>query len=79
MPDQSSAPMPAGTTPRPGLRVTSPHAAAGSRSEPMPSLPWASATAPEATAAALPPELPAGDRAVSQGLRVTVPGPSVAP
>ena len=33
---------------------------------------------PEATAAALPPELPAGDRAVSQGLRLTAPGPSVA-
>ena len=35
------------------------------------------AAEPEATAAALPPEEPAGDRAVSQGLRVTVPGPSV--
>ena len=67
MPDQSSAPIPAGTTPRPGLSVTSPQAAAGRRSEPMPSLPWASGTLPEATAAALPPELPAGDRAVSQG------------
>ena len=58
--------------------MTRPHAAAGSRSEPIPSLPWASGTEPEATAAALPPELPAGDRAVSHGFRVTVPGPSVA-
>ena len=78
MPDQSSAPIPPGTTPRPGLSVTSPQAAAGSRSEPMPSLPWAIGTEPEATAAALPPELPAGESAVSQGLRLTVPGPSVA-
>ena len=69
MPDQLSAPISAGTTPRPGFRVTRPQAAAGSRSEPMPSLPCASGTDPEATAAALPPELPAGDRAVSHGLR----------
>ena len=60
MPDQSSNPMSAGTTPRPGLSVTSPQAAAGSRSEPMPSLPCASGTEPEATAAALPPERPGG-------------------
>jgi hypothetical protein len=78
IPDQSSNPMPAGTTPRPGLRVTSPQAAAGRRRDPSPSFPCASGTLPEATAAALPPELPADDRAVSQGLRVTVPGPSVA-
>ena len=58
MPDQLSAPISAGTTPRPGLSVTSPQAAAGRRSEPMPSLPWASGTQPAATAAALPPELP---------------------
>ncbi len=77
MPDQESAPSCAGTTPRPGLRVTRPHAAAGSRSEPSPSLPWASGTPPDATAAALPPDEPAGDSAVSQGLRLTVPGPSV--
>ena len=44
----------------------------------MPSLPCATGTQPAATAAALPPELPAGDRAVSQGFRLTAPGPSVA-
>ena len=59
--------------------MTSPQAAAGMRSEPMPSLPWASGTQPAATAAALPPELPPGERAVSHGLRLTVPGPSVVP
>ena len=46
MPDQSSNPMSAGTTPRPGLSVTRPQAAAGRRREPMPSLPWASGTLP---------------------------------
>ena len=80
MPDQlSSADLGRARRPRPGLSVTSPQAAAGSRSEPMPSLPWASGTQPAATAAALPPELPAGERAVSHGLRLTVPGPSVVP
>ena len=38
--------------------------------EPPPSLPVASATMPEARAAAVPPEDPPGERSGSQGLRV---------
>src|SRR3954466_2401350 len=42
----------------PGFSPTSPHIAAGSRTEPMPSVPWARGTSPAATAAALPPDDP---------------------
>src|SRR5690606_6645948 len=62
-PNQSPSPMPAGTTPRPGLMVTRPQFAAGIRSDPMPSLPSARGTIPAATAAALPPEEPPALRA----------------
>ena len=41
------------------------------RSEPPPSLPWASGIIPAATAAAEPPEDPPGVRSGSHGLRVT--------
>ena len=40
------------------------------RSEPPPSLPWATGSIPLATAAAAPPEEPPGVRSVSHGLRV---------
>ena len=40
------------------------------RSEPPPSLPWATGSMPPATAAAAPPEEPPGVRSVSHGLRV---------
>jgi hypothetical protein len=40
------------------------------RTEPPPSLPWATGTIPEATAAAAPPDEPPGVRSRSQGLRV---------
>jgi hypothetical protein len=60
-PNQSVAPMPAGTTPRPGFTPTSPQQAAGIRTEPSPSLPCAIGTMPLATAAAAPPEEPPGE------------------
>src|SRR5690606_40195532 len=46
-----------------------PHLAAGSRTEPPPSLPWATGTRPAATAAAAPPLDPPVEREVSHGLR----------
>src|SRR2546423_15132371 len=58
------------TRPRVGLRPKSPQHDAGMRIEPPPSLPCASETIPEATAAALPPDDPPGVREVSHGLRV---------
>ena len=58
------------TRPRLGLSPTRPQHAAGMRSEPPPSLPWASGTMPAATAAAEPPEEPPGVRVGSHGLRV---------
>ena len=74
-PDSASPPQfPAlnrvGTTPVPGLMVTRPQAAAGMRSDPMPSSPIASGTIPEATAVAEPPEDPPEVRDRSRGLRV---------
>ena len=48
----------AGTSPKVGLRPTTPQNAAGTRIDPAPSDPSAAATMPAATAAALPPELP---------------------
>ncbi len=56
--------------PRLGFSPTSPQHAAGMRTEPPPSLPWATGTMPLATAAAAPPEDPPGVRSGSHGLRV---------
>jgi hypothetical protein len=49
-----------GNTPRPGLNPIRPHAAAGARTEPSPSMPWAMGARPAATAAAEPPLAPPG-------------------
>src|SRR5436305_5997821 len=57
------------TRPRVGLRPKSPQHEAGMRIDPPPSLPCASDTIPDATAAALPPDDPPGVRLVSYGLR----------
>jgi hypothetical protein len=56
--------------PRDGFSPTRPHMLAGIRMEPAPSPPLATATIPPATAAALPPLEPPGDRDVSQRLWV---------
>ncbi len=53
-----------------GLSPTSPHIDDGTRIDPPMSLPWATATIPDATAAAAPPLEPPGERLVSHGLRV---------
>src|SRR5690606_5997465 len=55
--------------PRPAFKPNSPHAAAGMRMEPPPSLAPATGTMPAATAAAEPPEDPPVVRLGSQGLR----------
>ena len=55
--------------PRVGFSPTRPQHEAGIRIEPPPSLPWASGSIPDATAAAAPPLEPPGVRFVSQGLR----------
>src|SRR4051794_16682661 len=68
MPSPKSGPH--DTRPRLGLSPTSPHALAGMRIDPPPSLPWAAATIPAATAAAEPPLDPPGERLRSHGLRV---------
>ena len=60
---------PCETRPRVGFSPTTPHLAAGSRTEPPPSLPWATGTRPAATAAAAPPLDPPVEREVSHGLR----------
>jgi hypothetical protein len=52
-----------------GFSPTSPQHDAGIRIEPPPSLPCASGSIPDATAAAAPPDDPPGVRSVSQGLR----------
>ncbi len=57
------------TRPRLGLIPTRPHAAAGIRIDPAPSLPWASGASPAATAAAAPPLDPPADLVTSQGVR----------
>src|SRR5699024_8298834 len=59
-----------GTCPRLGLSPTSPHIAAGMRSDPPPSLPCATGTIPAATAAADPPLDPPGLCSCEWGLRV---------
>src|SRR4051812_11753782 len=61
---------PIDTRPRDVFSPTSPHALAGRRIEPPPSLACATGTSPAATAAADPPLDPAGLRFGSQGLRV---------
>ncbi len=58
------------TRPRETLRPTSPHALAGMRIDPPPSLAPAAGTTPALTAAAEPPLEPAGVRVVSHGLCV---------
>ena len=57
------------TRPRDGFRPTRPHAEAGMRIEPPPSLACAIGTIPDATATAEPPLEPPGERDVSHGLR----------
>jgi hypothetical protein len=56
--------------PRDTFRPTRPVQAAGIRIEPPPSLPCATGTVPDATAALEPPDEPPGVRSVSHGLRV---------
>ena len=69
MPNMTSpASGPQGTRIRVGFSPTSPHAAAGMRIEPPPSLACAIGTMPEATAAAEPPEEPPVVRSGFQGL-----------
>src|SRR5699024_6374311 len=60
-------------TPREGLRPRIPQQAAGMRTEPPPSEPWASGTTPAATAAAAPPLEPPAVRRRSQGVRAGAP------
>ena len=59
-----------GTRPCVGFSPTTPHSAAGMRTELPASVPSAAGAIPAATAAAEPPEEPPGTRSVSQGLRV---------
>ena len=56
--------------PKLGLIAYTPHQAAGIRTEPPPSLPWAIGTRPAATAAALPPDEPPAFRERSKGVLV---------
>src|SRR5918912_1059586 len=56
--------------PRDDFNPTSPHVDAGIRIEPPPSPPWPSGTMRDATAAAVPPLDPPGDRSRFHGLRV---------
>src|SRR5688500_8157686 len=58
------------TRPRVGLRPTRPHAAAGMRIEPPPSLAWAIGNAPDATSAAEPPDDAPLEYSGFHGLRV---------
>src|SRR5690606_29518225 len=78
-PHQSVGPISHGTTPGPGLIPNSPHAAAGMRTEPSPSLPWATGTILAATAAALPPDEPPALRSSAHGLRAIPVAPSLVP
>lgn len=59
-----------GTSPKLGLRPTTPHSPDGMRMEPAVSVPTAPRQNPAAKAAPLPPEDPPGMRPVSHGLRV---------
>src|ERR1700712_929611 len=58
------------TRPMLGRMPTTPQKLAGLRNEPPMSVPWASQAVPVASATAAPPEEPAADFEVSQGLRV---------
>ena len=60
----------AGTRPKVGFTVATPHANDGKRSDPPMSLPWWMGPNPIAAAADAPPEEPPGDASSSQGLRV---------
>src|SRR3546814_19290072 len=60
-----------GIRPRLGFRPTTPHRAAGMRTDPPMSVPSASGTQPVATATPEPPDEPPGVRVASQGLLVT--------
>ena len=62
--------MSSGMRPTVGLRPTTPLHDAGMRTEPPMSVPSASGTHPDATAAPEPPEEPPGERDGSHGLRV---------
>src|SRR5579875_40170 len=57
------------TRARVGFKPTRPHSLAGMRMEPPPSLAWATATMPLATAAAEPPDEPPVEWSVFHGLR----------
>jgi hypothetical protein len=71
MPPQASPAIgPSGKSARLGFNPNRPHDDAGMRTEPPPSLPWASGTTPAATAAPEPPLLPPATWSVFQGLRV---------
>ena len=60
-----------GIRPSVGLRPVTPQSAAGIRIDPPASVPIANGTAPDATAAAAPPEEPPAIRARSQGFRTS--------
>ena len=60
-----------GIRPKLGFSPTTPDHAAGMRTDPPMSLPSASGTQPDATAAPEPPDEPPGVRSVSHGFRVT--------
>ncbi len=64
---------PGETRPRDGFSPTIPQQAAGIRTEPPPSEPWAIGTMPLATAAAAPPLEPPAVRRRSQGVRAGAP------
>ena len=76
-PRTARTPAPGGTGPPSGivpvvvLITESPHRDPGIRIDPPPSLPVASGTIPEASAAADPPDEPPGERSRFQGLLVT--------
>jgi hypothetical protein len=57
------------TNPRVGFTPTSPQNEAGLRTEPAPSVPWATAHSPAASAAAAPPLDPPGVHSAFHGLR----------
>src|SRR5690606_24585494 len=69
--DNCDSPLGRGTSAVVGLNPTSPVNAAGVRIEPPPSDPVPNGTMPAATADEVPPLLPPGVRAGSQGFRVT--------
>src|SRR5262249_60153982 len=68
-PAAPAPPGPGEPRPRAGLSPKRPQPGAGIRTDPPPSLPWASGASPAATAAAAPPLEPPGVRDASHGLR----------